>query len=102
MILYCDIIIGDKKMEKCNECGKKLGFMGGYKHPTLGRKHHLCSTCFDTVTESVKKYKEFIFPYVNYFNNGSSKRNYNKFDLVEISEQFTHTLGTFDRFSTEE
>ncbi|UCB58284.1 MAG: hypothetical protein JSV67_06710 [Thermoplasmatales archaeon] len=80
-------------MSKCVECGKKLGFFKGYCHPTLGKKYYVCGYCFDNVTESVEKYREFISPYVGFFNIEPSHDN---FKFNNISEQFTHTLMTYD------
>jgi hypothetical protein len=60
-------------MVECVECGKKLGIMQGYKHPTMGKKHHLCSPCFDQVSESVAKWKDFVLG--NSFNNNQSNIN---------------------------
>ena len=45
-------------MKKCHECGKKLGFIGGYRHPTLGKKYHLCASCFDKVYQSIENYRD--------------------------------------------
>jgi len=47
-------------MKQCEECGKRLGIVEGYQHPTLGKKHLLCSPCFDKVSESVEKWREFV------------------------------------------
>lgn len=47
-------------MINCEECGKKLGVFEGYRHPTLGKKHLLCSPCFDQASESVKRWGEFV------------------------------------------
>jgi len=47
-------------MTNCEECGKKLEFFEGYRHPTLGKKHLLCNPCFNQVSESVKKWGEFV------------------------------------------
>jgi len=49
-----------KIMKKCYECGKKLKFWEGYRHPTLGRKNPVCSKCYDIVEESLEKYCNFI------------------------------------------
>lgn len=57
-------------MAKCEECGKKLGIFEGYRHPTLGKGRLLCSPCFNQVSESVEKWREFISPYADFFNNG--------------------------------
>lgn len=62
-----------KEMKECEECGKKLGNFEGYNHPTMGKKHHLCSPCFDQVEESVSRWGAFV--HANSFNNGSSKRD---------------------------
>ena len=64
---------GLKKMLKCEECGKKIGIFGSYRHPTMGKKHNLCSNCFDDVNESVIKWREFILQ--NSFNNNTLKNN---------------------------
>jgi hypothetical protein len=64
--------IGDKKMKECMECGRNLGIMEGYRHPTLGKDNLLCSHCFDTVFEDVEKYREFVTPYIGFFNKKSS------------------------------
>jgi hypothetical protein len=59
-------------MKGCMECGKKLGVIEGYRHPTMGKDYLLCSNCFDTVSASVEKYMEFISPYVEFFNKETS------------------------------
>ena len=61
------------KMKKCEECGKKLGILGGYCHPTLGTSHILCSPCFNQVSESVEKWREFVLS--NSFNMRPSKND---------------------------
>ena len=48
------------KMKKCEECNKKLGILEGYRHPTMGKKHLLCSPCFDQVSDSVARWGEFV------------------------------------------
>jgi len=59
-------------MKECVECGKKLGIIEGYRHPTMGKDHLLCSNCFDIVSESVERYKEFISAYIGFFHKESS------------------------------
>ena len=59
-------------MIKCEECGKKLGIIEGYRHPTMGKKYLLCSSCFDNVEISVEKWREFVIS--NSFNKSSVKR----------------------------
>jgi hypothetical protein len=58
-------------MGNCSECGKKLGILEGYRHPTMGKHQHLCSPCFDLVSESVAIWGEFVRS--NSFNMRSSK-----------------------------
>jgi hypothetical protein len=47
-------------MKICEECSKKLGVFEGYRHPTMGKKHLLCSPCFDQISESVARWGEFV------------------------------------------
>ena len=94
MSKYYDILFGEWKMGKCVECGKNLGLLRGYRHPTYGKKNYLCRSCFDTVYESVEKYREFISPYVGFFKN-ETPVNKKQSDLTSISEQFTHTIHIY-------
>lgn len=50
-------------MKNCFECGKKVGLLSGYKHPTKGHKHPVCGHCFDRIDESVKAWGNFIEEY---------------------------------------
>ena len=59
-------------MVECMECGKKLGVLEGYGHPVMGRKHLLCSPCFDQVSDSVAKWREFVAS-----NSLNGKASYN-------------------------
>ena len=70
------------------ECGTKLGIMEGYRHPTIGKDNLLCSSCFDTVFESVEKYREFISPYIGFFNKESSTID----DIQKIGENITKNI----------
>ena len=83
-------------MSKCVECGKNLGFLKGFSHPTLGKNNYLCSSCFDTVFESVEEYKSFISPYIGFLKVEASN-NSNRLNITDISEQFTHTMHMHDR-----
>ena len=58
-------------MKECVECGKKLGIFEGYQHPTMGKKHLVCSPCFEHVEESVAKWREFVVN--NSFNVNTSE-----------------------------
>ena len=78
-------------MKECQECEKKLKIIEGYRHPTLGNNYFLCSKCFDSVSESVNKYKEFIKPYIGFFNNTSvkieNKKSFNNiFASIKLSK----------------
>ena len=84
------------KMIKCEECGKTLGTFEGYRHPTMGKKYHLCSNCFDDVNESVKKWQEFVLS--NSFNNVTSKNTFQlerenlPFNLSQKRKNFDNVL----------
>ena len=75
-------------MKACVECGKNLGIMEGYRHPTMGKNNLLCSKCFHTVFESVEKYREFITPYICFFNKESSTIA----DIQKIGENITKNI----------
>ena len=62
-------------MGNCSECGKKLGILEGYRHPTMGKHHHLCSPCFDYISESVAAWGEFVRSHS--FNLNHSEKNTN-------------------------
>ena len=87
-------------MVVCNECGKKLGFVAGYRHPTRGKKYLVCSNCFDSVNESVKQWREFISPYNNFFKNSTPKNN-GHFNFLNFFKQIGHGHNMFDRPLTE-
>jgi len=80
-------------MTECEECGKKLGIVEGYQHPTLGKKYLLCSPCFDKVSDSVEKWKNFVLS--NSFNNNSSKTK-SKLNWKKIKTNFTKVRKIFD------
>jgi hypothetical protein len=46
-------------MVKCEECGKKLGILQGYRHPALGIKYLLCGDCFDKVNGDIEIWSKF-------------------------------------------
>lgn len=46
--------------KKCAECGKKIGFFRGYRHPILGKKKCVCRTCWDKIDKSESEYNKFI------------------------------------------
>jgi hypothetical protein len=73
-------------MKDCEECGKKLSVLEGYQHPTLGRKHLLCSHCFDRVSDSVEQWREFVLS--NSFNMEKSNSK-SQVNLKKIKANFT-------------
>ena len=75
-------------MIECVECGKNLGIMEGYRHPTMGKDNLLCCNCFDTVFESIEKYREFVSPYIGFFNKESSTID----DIQKIGENITKSI----------
>ena len=54
-------------VRKCSECGKKLGFFEGYRHPVEGKKKCVCGKCWDKLEKSEAKYCSFV---MNAFKNG--------------------------------
>lgn len=64
------------KMKKCKECGKTLGIFEGYRHPIMGKDSLLCNDCFDSVYESVVKWREAHLPYVDFFKNNYPNKSY--------------------------
>ena len=54
-------------MKFCEECGNKLGFFGGYRHPVKGKESLLCSKCFDIIDKSVEEWRNFVI--ANSFDN---------------------------------
>jgi hypothetical protein len=89
MCIYCDIVIGDRKMVECSECGKKLGMFHGYHHPTMGMKHTLCSMCYDNVNESVMQWREVVMSYNGFFKTKTAE-NKHHVNLINIPKQLVH------------
>jgi hypothetical protein len=58
-------------MVDCEECGKKLRILQGYRHPSLGAKFLVCGTCFDKVTGDMERWSKFCLS--DKFNIESSK-----------------------------
>lgn len=85
-------------MIECEECGKTLGIFEGYKHPTLGKKHYLCSPCYEEVDASVARWREFI--HANSFNNGSSKKDL-KINLEKLAPNFNQRRNIIENVCAE-
>jgi hypothetical protein len=76
-------------MTNCEKCSKKLGIIEGYIHPTLGKKHLLCSPCYDKVSESVENWSNFVLS--NSFIRKSSN-NGTKIIWEKIASNFNQIL----------
>jgi hypothetical protein len=80
-------------MVKCEECNKRLGFLEGYQHPTMGKKHIICSPCYDEISESVARWGEFVL--ANSFDMKPLKNN-SKFDWKKILPNIRKIGETFE------
>jgi hypothetical protein len=76
-------------MVNCMECGRKLGFVEGYRHPTMGKQYLLCSDCYDSVCESLEQWRGFVSPYDNFFKN-KTPNNGHRFDFFRILKHVVH------------
>jgi hypothetical protein len=85
-------------MKDCEECGKKLGVFEGYRHPTMGKKHLLCSPCFDQISESVARWGEFVR--TNSFNANAAQNNA-QMNWKEMIPTFNSTRYIFDNVLAE-
>lgn len=85
-------------MKVCEECSKKLGVFEGYQHPTMGKKHNLCSPCFDQVSESVARWGEFVR--TNAFDMNVPKNN-SQLNWKEMIANFNQSRNILDQPWTE-
>ena len=46
-------------MVDCEECGKKLSILQGYRHPSLGTRFLVCGKCFDKVNKDMERWSAF-------------------------------------------
>jgi hypothetical protein len=83
-------------MKKCEECGKELKLLEGYRHLTLGKDFLLCSSCFDIVNESVEQWREFVAPYTSFFNNEFSNNGL-RLNRKNIQNGFVRTKKNFEK-----
>ncbi len=58
-------------MVECEECGKKLNILEGYRHPALGTRFLVCGKCFVKVDEDMERWSKFCLS--DSFNAESSK-----------------------------
>ena len=76
-------------MKRCEDCGKELGLLEGYHHPTMGKGYLLCTQCFEIVEDSVAKWREAVLPYTDFFGNKTSNHR------VQLG--FKNTLTDFSQ-----
>ena len=82
-------------MADCYKCDKTLGIFEGYRHPTLGQKYLLCNNCFDDVSESVRKWGEFVVS--NSFNKNTSSNGL-EIDLKKIFTMFNRKHENYQSY----
>ena len=70
----------------------------GYRHPTMGKKHLLCSNCYDQVSESVAMWGKFVMS--NSFNKKTSKYNIQS-NLKKIIPGLTQICDIFNTVGAE-
>jgi hypothetical protein len=75
-------------MTDCVECGKKLGLVEGYRHPTRGKEYLVCSRCFDSVSVSVEQWQKVVSSYAGFFTTETSTRD----DLQRIGQYLAKKL----------
>ncbi len=63
----------------------KLGMFEGYCHPVMGKNNLLCSSCYDKISLSVEKWREFVLS--NSFNNETAN-----ITLKDIKTSFTNLI----------
>ena len=85
-------------MVVCVECGRKLGLLKGYQHPTMGKNYFLCTHCYDVVDESVKKWRTVVLTYSDFFSN-STPGNSHHFHFSYVQKKFPHGLKFMNRAS---
>jgi len=62
----------------------------------MGKKHLLCSNCFDHVQESVEQWREIVLSYNHFLNNKTAKNDHH-FNLINIPKHLVHKYKMFDR-----
>ena len=48
-------------MRNCSECGRKLRFWEGYRHPVQGKNYLVCSCCFNFIDKGVEIYRKCLY-----------------------------------------
>lgn len=83
---------------KCDECSKRLSIFHAYYHPSLRKNHIVCSNCCDKISESLKKWIDFILPYAGFFQKSTKNENLNSnwkkifFGFIKSQKEFTNIL----------
>ena len=49
------------KKSTCYECGKKLRFFEGYRHPIQGKNFLVCGNCFNKITMGIGFFNKCLF-----------------------------------------
>ena len=75
---------------RCMRCKRNLAFLQCYIHPTYGKKHFLCSRCFDIVYKSVAEWMRFIEENSFVAQNQKQKPNWKRFIIVFIQWIIDH------------
>jgi hypothetical protein len=70
-------------MADCEECDKKLGILGGYRHPALGTRFLVCGNCFDKIYEDMERWNKFCLS--DSFNAESS--------MIDIQESWNKNIS---------
>ena len=70
-------------MVECEECGRKLGILEGYRHPALGTRFLVCGKCFVKVDEDMQRWSKFCL--LDSFNAESPK--------IDIQEAWNKSIS---------
>lgn len=73
-------------MVNCEECGKELRMLQGYRHPALGVRFLVCGNCFTKIDEDMQRWRRFYLS--NSFNAESTKSDVHTAWNKNISNDF--------------
>jgi DNA-binding Lrp family transcriptional regulator len=76
----------------CSECGKKLKFFGGYRHPVEGKRKCVCGNCWTELESSERKYGSFI-------SNALNKKDIGCLCFVLISTKPSFERKVYDKLT---
>ena len=74
-------------MKLCEKCGSELSIIGGYIHPTLGKKHIICSTCYMKLDKIIEQWRTFAFGHLDIIDtfNLEGEKLKNNFENIATS-----------------